>query len=71
MTKAKRKTSLAIARGRGSYGDPNYKGRGAMLCYVCDHPLKNHTLFGPCPAPATKTPRMPEKVGRAGGQQKK
>ena len=58
-------------RTRGSYGDPNYKGRGAMLCYLCDTPIKAHVIFGPCPAPMTETPRVPQRVGRAGGQQKK
>ena len=71
MTKPKRKTSPVTARNRDSYGDPTYKGRGAMLCYVCDHPLKDHALLGPCPAPPAKTQRVPEKMGRAGGQQKK
>ncbi len=58
-------------RDRDSYGDPNYKGRGALLCYLCDTPIKAHVIFGPCPAPMTKTPRRPEKMGRAGGQTKK
>ncbi len=56
---------------RGSYGNPRYKGRGAMLCYLCDAPVKDHILFGPCPAPPTQNPRVPKSLGRAGGQQKK
>ena len=70
VSKTKRKPS-STARDRGSYGDPNFKGRGAMLCYLCDTPIKAHVIFGPCPAPMTKTPRTPQKMGRAGGQHKK
>ncbi len=63
-----------MVRRRGSSGDrgnPNYKGRGALLCYLCDTPLAGHVVFEPCPAPLTEDPRVPKSLGRAGGQQKK
>ena len=57
-------------RNRENFGNPNYKGRGDMLCYLCDAPLRDHEMFQSCPAPPTQNPRIPKKQGRTRGQHK-
>lgn len=45
------------------YADPDYPGKGKLLCYVCDKPTIEHPISRPCPFPRVSNPRTPKKRG--------
>ena len=43
------------------YADPDYPGKGKLLCYNCDRPTTEHPISRPCPFPRVKNQRTPKK----------
>lgn len=58
-----KRTTPVTKRNRGTFGDHNFKGTGKLRCYICNRPIRDHPVIGPCPFPQTKTPRTPSTRG--------